>query len=233
MIRNIIIGCTALLIIVGCKTKKNVAAVTYADGGFTLGERVCKDMAGQGMDSRVGTLECSDVTFYYDYGRYSNSGPMTIEEDFRQSFDTYHHTKFFEDRMIDPKVNKLFLDSVQVIDVRAKADEGLMFPCDPCNAVAEVTFKGDTYYYPFTLSAQQLSDRGFDAEIYVIGQNTYKIYQEVEQNPGLYVTPTRNRFRKKDCLSLTVKETNLSAKEITTILKSVRLVSPTEDEARK
>lgn len=210
------------LLLFCCKSSKNTLSEDFGNEAFSLQGIKCVDIPGEGTDSRIGVLECKDISFHYDYGRYSNKGPLTPQEEFRRSFDTYHHIKFFEDRMLDPKVYKLFLDSVEVIEVRRKLDtDKLIFECDPCNTTAVITFKKGTYYYPITLSEKQLKMENFTAEINKREGFLYKKYQVTGERPALYIAPVKNRFSKKNCLSLTVKNTNLNDDQINSILDKV------------
>lgn len=214
------------LMIISCKTKKPIPSDGFQNPYFGIKSLQCTDTKSpDAIDSQVGTLDCGTISFTYDFGRFSNPGPLTPKEEFRRTFDTYHHTKFFEDRMIDPKVYKIFLDSVDVIDVRRKsADDKLMFPCAPCNTTAEVTFKGDTYYYPLTLNEKQLDMEDFTCTFEERGSLVYKYFQKDNDYPGLYITPKQNRFKTKNTLSLRVSNTSLTTEEINNIFKQVYLL---------
>ncbi len=203
----------------GCKTTKKMSTSLP----FGIQNLQCKNIPNPAaIDSKVGTLECPDISFYYDYGLYSNPGPITPREEFRRSFDAYHHIKFFEYRKLDSKVYKLFLDSVRIVEVREKLDsDDFFFECKPCNTTAVITFMRDTYYYPFTLSKNQLSMEDFSASFEERGRYLYKYYKEENKTPAFYATPIQNRFKKKNCLSLTVKETTLSDDKVDMLLKDI------------
>lgn len=206
-----------------CKSIKKDEVTGFENEYFGIKGISCIETVNpDAIDSYVGTLDCGCVTFNYDYGRYSNPGPLTRKEDFRNAFDTYHHIKFFKDRMIDPKVNKLFLDSVQVIDVRRKlkTDE-LMFDCETCNASAELTFKKDTYLFPFTLSEKQLDNKETGVSFSNKGILQYKYYTDSNSEPALYITPIQNRFKKKKCFALTVNKSECNRDQIDQIIRSV------------
>ena len=101
------------MIIGGCKTNKSITENGFENDFFGIKMLSCVDIVNDNaIDSKLGTLECRDISFDYDFGPFSYPGPLTPEEEFTRSFDTYHHVKFFEDRLIDPKVYKIFLDSV-------------------------------------------------------------------------------------------------------------------------
>jgi len=208
-----------------CKTQKGLDSSGFQNEFLGIKDMECVETINpNAIDSKVGTIDCGDISFNYDYGKYSNVGPITAKEEFRRSFDTYHHIKFFEFRMIDPKVYKIFLDSIQVIDVRRKKpDDKLFFDCDPCNTTAEITFMGETYYYPVTLSEDQLNMKGFTCTFEEKGGMVYKYFQVENSLPGLFITPKKNRYKKKNTLSLIVTETTLSKEEVDQILKSVYL----------
>lgn len=211
--------------VVSCKSTKT----SLADRAIPFGISAipCKDVPStDAIDSQVGHLECDGITISYDYGRYANPGPITPKEEFRRSFDTYHHIKFFEDRMIDPKVYKIFLDSVHVEDVRLKTDQdNLMFDCDPCNTVAQLTFMGDLYLYPVTFSEKQLDHKG--ATLEERGPFLHKYFKDNQGRQVVYISPTKNRFKKKNTLRMTVKESSLAEKEVIQILRSAYISEPT------
>ena len=51
----------------------------------------------------------------------------------------------------------------------------------------------------------------------------YKRYHINGAKPALYISPIKNRFGKKNCLSLTVNETDLEDDQINKILDNVSL----------
>lgn len=208
-----------------CKTVKPEETKGFKNEHFGIKGIPCIESVNpDAIDSYVGTLDCGCVTFNYDYGRYSKRGPLTRKEEFRNSFDAYHHTKFFKNRMIDPKVNKLFLDSVKVLDVRRKLDsDKLMIDCSTCNATAVLTFKNDTYLYPFTMSEKQLVEDESKVEFKEEGLFQYKYYTDSNSNPALYVTPIQNRFKKKNCLSMNIVKSECGKEKVEKIIKSVYL----------
>lgn len=215
------------LIFNSCKTNKTPSSIGF-DNEFLIirGLQCTETINPDAIDSQVGSIDCGTISFTYDYGKFSNSGPQTANEKFRETFDTYHHIKFFENRMIDPKVYKIFLDSVQVIDVRRKkSTDKLMMDCEPCNTTAEVTFKGDTYFYPLTMNEDQLSMSGSTVSFDEKGDNVYKYFQEENELPGLYITPKKNRYKNKNTLSLRVSKSALPTKEVNRILRTVELIS--------
>ena len=124
--------------------------------------------------------------------------------------------------MVDPKVNKLFLDSVQVIDVRRKLDnDKLLFECDPCNATAVLEFKNDVTFFPFTMSEKQLDEKEMGVSFAEKGKLEYKYYSDKEGEPAMYVTPIQNRFKKKNCLSMTIADSECNSEKVNHILHAV------------
>lgn len=222
-----------LLILVGlsfnsCQRNKSLTVDGFQNKYFgIIGLNCTQTMNPNAIDSKVGTVDCGSISFNFDYGKFSNSGPLTPEEEFRRSFDTYHHIKFFEYRMIDAKVYKIFLDSVEIIEVRRKSlkDKGF-YECEPCNAIAEIKFMGDTYYYPLTLSEKQLDRSGYTCTFEEKGDLVYKYHQKDNALPGVYITPKKNRYKKKNTLSLMVSETSLSDEKVDQILRGVYLKNP-------
>lgn len=213
------------LLFMGCKSNKSLSSNNFQNEYFGIKNFKCDIVQSpNAIDSKVGTIKCENVTFGYDYGKYSYPGPLTTIEEFKNSFDSYYHIKFFEDRMIDKKVYKLFLDSVKVIDVRAKKDDDkLMYACDPCNTTAELTFMGDTYLFPTTMGENQFNNDNFTVDYKKEGKFIYKYYKMNNGKPGLFAEEIDNRYNTKDCLSLSVIESNLSDEQIEEILRSVYL----------
>lgn len=209
-----------------CKTNKSISQQGFKNDFMGIEGIPCTEsITPDAIDSKIGTINCEEISFTYDYGKYSNPGPLTPKEEFTRAFDTYHHVKFFENRMIDPKVYRIFLDSVQVVEVRRKEDtDNLLFSCDPCNTIAQLVFLGDTYYYPLTLSENQLDMKGYSCSFEERDNFIYKYYQRDNELPGLYVAPKRNRYKTKNTLSLVVSKTTLSQKEINNVLKKVYLI---------
>ena len=228
MKNTILIPSTILLfsiLFIACKTIKNADPIGFENEYFGIKGTNCIEIPNpDAIDSKVGQLDCGCVTLNYDYGRYSNPGPLSRIEEFRRAFDTYHHTKFFENRMIDPKVHLIFLDSVDVVDVNPKLDsDELMFDCSTCNAKAVLTFKKDTYLFPFTMNEVQLNRDEQGIEFVERSPLQYKYYTDTDGAPGLYVTPIQNRFKKKNCLSMTVDTSECRKEEVEKILQAVYL----------
>ena len=215
-----------ILVFQSCKTKKELASEGFQNDFVLIKGLQCKETVNpDAIDSRIGSIDCDGISFNYDYGKFSYPGPLTAIEDFRRTFDNYYHKKFFEYRMIDPKVYNIFLDSVEVLDVRKKeADDIGFFECKTCNGIAEFTFRGETYHYPFTAAENQIVKEGLTVDFVEKGNMKYKIYKEMDALPGLYASPIRNRFKTENTLSLTIKETTLSEMELMQILENVVLL---------
>jgi len=196
------------------------------ENDFMLLEGIsCKDDPSvNAIDSQNGKIVCDNITLSYDYGRTSFRGLETNEELFVKSFDAYHHTRFFEDRLIDPKVYKIFLDSVKVIEVlpKNKVKEELMIECDPCNAVAHVTFMKRDYYYPYTVSPEQLETSPNVIEFEDRGEYLFKYYHNDEMT-GVFLDPKKNRFSTKNRLSVVVESSTLNQEEIRKLLYSIEM----------
>lgn len=214
--------------IISCRSTKDDTPKGFENEHFGIkGINCIEKVNPDGIDSYIGTLDCGCVTFNYDYGKYSNPGPLTKKEEFRQSFDAFHHIKYFKYRMVDPKVNKLFLDSVRIIDVRRKLDSDLLlFECDPCNVVAVLEFKKDVSLYPFTISEKQLDKKELEVSFVEKGKLQYKYYKDGNDAHALYMTPIQNRYKKKNCLSLTVANTECNSEKVKQILKAVYMNEP-------
>ena len=195
-----------VVLMMACKTQKMGTKKGFHNEMFGIvGIKCTESVNPNAVDSKVGTIQCDDISLAYDYGLYSNPGPLTPVEEVTRAFDSYHHVRFFEDRLIDPKVYKIFLDSVQVQNVRRKtAEDKPLFDCEPCNTVAELAFMGDIYLFPTTMSDAQLNKEGYESWTETKDGYIYKYYTRENENPGLYIAPIKNRYKTKNTLSLIV-----------------------------
>ena len=97
---------------------------------------------------------CGNIALKYYYGKDIYSGPLTQEEEFRNAFRGNYHVKFFEKIHIDSKLNRMFIDSVQIKSIQpiGPGNPNLLFPCSSCNKVASLVFRKRNYFYPFYLN---------------------------------------------------------------------------------
>jgi hypothetical protein len=218
--RQFLIQFCVLCFIVGC-AKKSVPFST--NGIFTI-DMPCKISQTQGLDSEMGTINCDSVIFKYDYGKYGNPGPLNDVEQFKLAFRGKYHSVFFEKIHIDSKLYRLYMDSVQVVDVTALKDHNktLLFDCSVCNRVATLKFRKAIYRFPF-FTDQNLSGSTHIFYLDTIGEYHRKIY--LSQNggvSGLYLSPLENA-KQGNKLSIQTT-TNSSVEYLLKILQSVRLV---------
>jgi hypothetical protein len=87
----------------------------------------------------------------------TNNLPLSLKESFMNAFNAYHYNKFFDKVMMDPKVKKIFRDSVQLIDIFPT--EGRNIPgCPNCNVLAKLKFKKKVFDFPVQMSETDLKD---------------------------------------------------------------------------
>ncbi len=209
-----------LFLILGC-TKKSIPIST--NGIFIIGAP-CKITKDQGIDAEIGTIICDSIVLNYEYGRYSNPGPLTEIEKFKMAFRGKYHSVFFEKIYIDTKLYKQYMDSVQVMTVTKlqSHNKTLLFDCSVCNQVATLKFRKATYRFPF-YNDQSITERtNFKMYIDTVGNYHRKIY--LSQNgasSGLYLSPLENA-KQGNKLSI---QTESKGKQdyIFKLLQSVRL----------
>jgi hypothetical protein len=184
----------------------------------------CNFNEGTGLDSKVGTVQCGNVIFHYDYGKYANAGPITIEEGFMRAFNANYYAKFFEIIHIEAKLNRLYRDSVSIVDIVDKSDNiKTIFQCQVCTKVANLKFRGRAYGYPF-----QLNNEDPNLKYYEISMDTSDLYirkiyiSNVDSLPsGLYLT---NVGAKKNDKTLSIITRNrVDAKNLKELFTSVKL----------
>lgn len=101
--------------------------------------------------SLKGSWKCNDHEYFYEIGPLVSSPVLTDAEKFKLAFKGSYYVKFFESIHIDPKLAKLYMDSVIVDQVINKSNHrgSLLFSCTACNRVAYLTFRNRHYPYPF------------------------------------------------------------------------------------
>ena len=228
MTRNSIIAIViCLMSMTACKTKQSgLNSGAFENEIFSIaGVTGCKEShSGDAVDSQIGQINCDNISFSYDYGMYGARGPQTPKEQFRASFDSYHYSKFFEIIHIDSKVQELFKDSILVENVvlAEKNTKKLLFDCKPCNAVAHITFRGKSFYYPTTMNKTSLEKDYSKIKFLTTDNQLIKTYSSKEGELAVKVANMPDR-RNKPYLSLAVKSSDLPKKSQRPILESTRL----------
>ncbi len=172
-----------------------------------------------------GEIDCQAINMTYEYG-FVSPGPLSLKEEFRSSFNAIYKRRFFRDRMIDPKVYNIFLDSVKVLNVKPiEGTDSLMFQCSGCNVVAKLKFMGDIYNFPVTMGENQLQKKESSFEFYRIDDFIYKVYYSDISPPSLYIRPAKNTFKRKKAFTIKVLDTSLTCQDLIDVLKTIR-VSP-------
>jgi len=197
-----------MIIVTSCsssKIGKGDDKVSSNDIFFIGGE--CSFKEGKGIDSRVGTVQCGDIVFDYEYGKYAYAGPITVEEGFMRAFNANYYAKFFEIIHIDAKLNRLFRDSVSSVTIVDKADDAkTIFPCQVCTKVAYLKFRDRTYGYPFQLHNEDPKLKHYDITVDTTDVRIRKIYlSKTDSLPsGIYI----KRFGNKSGNSLSLTTLN-------------------------
>lgn len=214
-----------MIIVASCSSSKMGQRGDKVSGNdlFTIGGD-CNFKEGTGFDSKVGTVQCGDIIFDYDYGKYANAGPITLAEGFMRAFNANYYAKFFEIIHIEAKLNRLFRDSVSVVNIVDKVeDTKTIFQCQVCSKVANLKFRGRTYGYPF-----QLNNEDPYLKLYAITLDTSDLYirkiyiSNVDSLPsGLYLKHVGVKKEGKT-LSL-VTRNRLDAKNLHELFTSVKL----------
>jgi len=183
-------------------------------------------LSGDGIDLKIGTIICDDISLSYDYGLFSNSKPESMIESFSKSFYAYHYSRFFDAIFIDEKLREAFKDSVQIEKVDNEiVDEKYIINCNDCNATAYLIFNDITFLYPFIVNDKVvMNQRKFDIDRTVISDYYKKIYiTKEDQYSGVYIAPlgkpTKNRKKRK----LSVTTTHLPSLRLKKIFKSIEL----------
>ena len=180
----------------------------------------------EGIDSKIGTIICDDISLSYDYGLYCNSKPESMIESFSKSFYAYHYSKFFDAIFLDEKLRETFKDSVQITKViKEMVDDKYIINCNECNATAYLVFNDITFLYPFIMNDKIVNNhRIFDISHTRLNDYYKKTYLTKEDlTSGVYIAPlgkpTKNRMKMK----LNVTTTQLPSPLLIEILESIEL----------
>ena len=84
--------------------------------------------------------------------------PIPLEMVFTQEFYAVHYNKFFDRVLLDPKVKKLFRDSVTIREVVVLEGPSDSISCSNCNVVAKLEFKKSIFDFPAQMSDKALYD---------------------------------------------------------------------------
>lgn len=181
---------------------------------------------GQGVDSKIGTIICDDISFTYDYGLYSNSNPQSMMESFSKSFYAYHYSKFFEAILVDEKLWESFKDSVDIVEVVNEIiDQKYIVNCKDCNATAYLIFNDNTFLYPFILNERIANNHKlFDLTYIRIGDFYKKIYlTNKELSSGVFIGPLGNPRKNRRNKKLNVTTNHRPDAKLKEILESIKL----------
>ena len=143
-----------------CKPKMPYAEnLGFENEFFRLQNANCMDSLLPGIDGIVGELDCDDIKYNYEVAWAPYKGPESLKNSFKNSFNTYFYKKFFDEIYFDEKLQKLFLDSVQILDVYPTINPITpMFKCDNCNALAELKFKKRLFKFPFQTNRKLIEE---------------------------------------------------------------------------
>lgn len=83
--------------------------------------------------------------------------PTSLEWSFRNAFYAYHYNKFFDQVYMDPKVKKIFRDSVKIIEIITEIEKDEMKKgCSNCNAIAKLQFKKKVFDFPYQMDEKKM-----------------------------------------------------------------------------
>lgn len=185
---------TSLLIVIflmACSTKKKVSdSKDCLNFSFLkLCETHCIKTLKSGIDGELGVVQCQNYHFDYEVSRSAYEGPEDHFTYFVKAFRNYHYTKFFDFIHIDKKVQKLFRDSVRIMEVMPIA-AGSDLNCKNCNRKALLKFKNTNYPYAYVVS-KELDDKlnSIHAVYYDLEDYNIRLYTSENEN-GLFATPS-------------------------------------------
>ena len=214
-----------LILISSCNRNLNVQK-SLEEIPFTIDCNSLTHQAGQGSDSKIGTIVCDEISLSYDYGLYSNSKPESMIESFSKSFYAYHYSKFFDAIYMDERMREILKDSVQIVEVTNDIiDEKYIANCNECNSTAYLIFNNTTYFYPFILNDNIVENyMMFDFEHIELDQFYKKIYLSKEgRSSGVFIAPLGKPRKNRSVKKLSVVTNDHPSTELKKILESIEL----------
>ena len=186
-----------------------------ATKGFEKGENY-------GLPYQVYVNDQKDSIIIFYENNYPT--PTPLEWSFRDAFNAYHFNKFFDQVFMDPKVKKIFRDSVQIMevvpipDIVAQNNE-----CSNCNAVAKLKFKKKIFDYHYQVDNNKiLMHQKYDFTLQDSGKMRSVTYFDKQRKGHAGKTVINNGKRS----GLLVKFQHSSSKKvIETIIKSIKYES--------
>jgi hypothetical protein len=156
----------------------------------------------------MGTIQCGTISLQYTKGIQAYSGPLTETEKFALAFKGKYHTVFFEKLHIDEKLYKMFIDSVDIIQVIpfAESTSKPFIPCTACNYMAELEFRNRSFSYPYFATPDTQQQEG-DFSIKIDGEFQRKFYLTRDGlGSGIYFKHTK---KKKQDQNLSIEVQNV------------------------
>lgn len=180
----------------------------------------------KGIDSKIGTIICDNISLSYDYGLNSNSKPESMIESFSKSFYAYHYSKFFDAIFLDEKLRETFKDSVQITKViKEIVDNKYIINCNECNATAYLIFNDITFLYPIIINEKIVNNyRIFDISHKRLNGYYKKTYLTKEDlTSGVYIAPLGKPTKNRKKMKLSVTTTQLPSPLLIEILESIEM----------
>lgn len=181
----------------------------------------------QGIDSFVGEISNGQVTFFFDYGWYSNKGPMTAKD----LFEKYATRSFFD--FLDDSIK----NEIKVENIRRDMWKDLfiknVIQKDSGQYVAEIQYKDRVISHPFDLFDQELEDnkKRYEFETFQDSLFYKKIYfpknTENHNEAGAYledlIGKQKNSFQFNKLSFYTSNVNHTNQQEIIQILRSLKM----------
>lgn len=216
-----------LILILSCNKSLKHAVTKGSSLPFYIKCEHLEHSPGNGIDSQVGTIKCDEYTLQYDYGRYSNSKPLSLYESFSKKFYAFHYSKFFEAIYVEEKLREPLKDSISIIEVvNQRYDGRYIVDCTDCTGSAKISFAKNEFLYAFNPNKSVLeNEKNYTLEVEKVEKGYYKktYYSHNDDSHGVYLAPVGNfaKSRMKDKLSVSV-DTAITDK-LQQILHSIQL----------
>lgn len=186
----------------------------------------------EGMSTSSGTITNDKLSFRYSSSssssQFSYYGLVSLKEASIQSFKGYYHQKFFDALHVEKRLQKIFIDSIEFIEVLPiNFNNEFITECSTCNVQMNLKFKKNTFYFPLTISEDVLRNyEAFNIIKIDIDENVSKVIHwpkgKKNNNAGAFIK-MKTAEDKKGIKITTTNYNHGSHDLILNALKTIRL----------
>ncbi len=178
----------AIFLVIQCSVKAPEKAKNDCRiGAYELKKSRCVE-TDTASNIQKGIIQFNGMEINYQHGTNIPRGLQDSREYVEQSFRAYHYRKFFDYIHIDPKVHKLFRDSVKVESIQW-IETGQNKECSACNVELSLRFRQKSIPYAIFITPTLLAELN-RTQVVRKTTNDFEIkYFKNEETSGAFILP--------------------------------------------